>query len=132
MLKVLREDSTREIEISGTRSDLLALGRNLRSGQGAFRMSKVSNPFLYGRSLSRIEFRQSSGKVKPYATKSDDLEVQGGLEALALLADNIESFTLDADQDDHLHVDYFPEHNYLAEGSESLVVGIEDDTSKSS
>lgn len=133
MLKVLREDSTGEMELSGTRSELLALGRGLRSGQGEFRIPKDSNPFPYDRSLSRIEFRQASGKVRISSSgDGETLEVQGRLESLALLADNIEGFALEADQDDHLHVDYFPEHDYLAEGSESLVVGIDGDVPKSS
>ncbi|MGW1157846.1 Imm32 family immunity protein [Streptomyces sp. NPDC002513] len=133
MLKVLREDSTGEMELSGTRSELLALGRELRSGRGEILIPKASNPFPYDRALSRIEFQQASGKVRISPSGDGEaMEIQGELDSLALLADNIEGFALEADQGDHLHVDYFPEHDYLAEGSESLVVGIDGDAPKSS
>jgi hypothetical protein len=55
---------------------------------------------------------------------SESLDVRGGPEALALLADNIEGFASEGDVDDHLHVDHYPDHDYLAEGSGSVVVTI--------
>ncbi|WP_199744669.1 Imm32 family immunity protein [Actinomadura harenae] len=83
--------------------------------------------------MSRIDFRQASGKVGISSSGDGEvMEVQGGLDSLALLADNIEGFALEADQGDHLHVDHFPEHDYLAEGSDPLVVCIDGDAPKSS
>ncbi|MEV0907296.1 Imm32 family immunity protein [Streptomyces hokutonensis] len=128
MLKVLRGDSTGELELSGTRSELLALGRKLRSGEGETLLAKVPDPFPYSRSLLRIEVHQASGKIRISSSgDSESLNVEGRLESLSLLAENIEGFALEADQGDHLHVDYFPEHEYLVEGSGSLVVAIDSD-----
>ncbi|MFJ1594390.1 hypothetical protein ACIOD0_29715 [Kitasatospora albolonga] len=128
MLKILRDDLTGELELSGTRSELLALGQKLRSGRGEILLAKVSNPFPYTRSLLRIKFQQASGKVRISSSGDGEaLDVVGRLESFSLLAENIEGFALEADQDDHLHVDYFPEHDYLAEGSGSLVVAIGSD-----
>ncbi|MFE9767915.1 hypothetical protein ACFYPC_25910 [Streptomyces sp. NPDC005808] len=128
MMKVLRDDSMGELELSGTRSELLALGRKLRSGEGKTLLAKVSSPFPYSRSLLRIEVRQASGKVGISSSGGgESLDVEGSLESLSLLAENIERFALEADQGDHLHVDYFPGHDYLAEGSGSLVVAIDSD-----
>ncbi|MFK4598258.1 Imm32 family immunity protein [Streptomyces pristinaespiralis] len=133
MLKVLREDSTRETELSGTRSELLALGQWLRSGQGEMSAATVANPYPYGRSLPRIGLRRADGKVRIAPSgDGESLEIQGGAQALALLADNVEGFALEADQDDHLHVDYFPDHDYLADGSDSLVIGMDADAPRSS
>ncbi|MEW2051769.1 hypothetical protein OHS71_01355 [Streptomyces sp. NBC_00377] len=124
-MKVLRGDSTGELELSGTRSELLALGRELRTGRGEFPLEKVSDPFPYSRSLSRMSVRRASGKIMISSSgDSESLDVQGGEEAFALLADNIEGFASEADGDDHLHVDYYPDHDYLAEGSGSVVVAI--------
>ncbi|MFF4315016.1 hypothetical protein [Streptomyces sp. NPDC001507] len=53
--------------------------------------------------------------------------LRGGPEFFALLAGNIEGFAAAADQDDHLHVDYFPDHDCLAEGSGSVVVALDGD-----
>ncbi|SEE82101.1 hypothetical protein SAMN05216533_3833 [Streptomyces sp. Ag109_O5-10] len=127
-MKVLRSDSTGELELSGTRSELQFLGRQLRSGQGETLLEEVSDPFPYGRSLSRMTFRPASGKVVISSSGgSGSMDLQGGPESFSLLAENIEGFAAEADQDDHLHVDYFPDHDYLAEGSESLVVAIDGD-----
>jgi hypothetical protein len=127
MVKVLRGDSTGELELSGTRSELLALGRELRSGQGEISLEKVSDPFPYSRSLSWMGCQLGSGKILISSSGDGEaVEVRGGPEALALLADNIEGFASEADQDDHLHVDYFPDHDYLAEGSGSVVVVIDE------
>ncbi|MCT9005385.1 Imm32 family immunity protein [Streptomyces rhizosphaerihabitans] len=125
-MKVLRGDPTGELELSGTRSELLSLGRELRSGHGEISLEMVSNPFPYSRSLSWMRFHLVSGKILISSSGDNEtLDIQGGPEALALLADNIEGFASEADQGDHLHVDYFPEHDYLAEGSGSMVVVID-------
>ncbi|GHH82967.1 hypothetical protein GCM10018793_43900 [Streptomyces sulfonofaciens] len=125
-MKVLRDDSTGELELSGTRSELMALGRKLRSGDGKTLLAKVPDPFPYSRSLLRIEIRQASGKVRISSSeRGEALDVEGRLLFLSLLAENIEGFALEADQSDHLHVDYFPEHDYLTGGSGSLVVAID-------
>ncbi|WP_328917515.1 MULTISPECIES: Imm32 family immunity protein [unclassified Streptomyces] len=128
MLKVLRGDSTGELELSGTRFELLALGRKLRSGEGEAILEKVPDPFPYSRSLLRIEIHQASGNIRiSSSADGDSLNVEGRLESISLLAENIEGFALEADRCDHLHVDYFPEHDYLAEGSGSLVLAIDSD-----
>ena len=133
MLTVLRSDSTGELELSGTRSELLTLGRALRSGRGEILLAQVSNPFPYTRSLLRIEFQQASGKIRMSSSGDGEyLAVEGKAESLSLLAENIEGFALGADQDDHLHVDYFPGHDYLAEESGSLVVAISSDAIQAS
>ncbi|GLW19786.1 hypothetical protein Stsp01_65290 [Streptomyces sp. NBRC 13847] len=132
-MKVLRNDSTEELELSGSRSELLALSQTLRNGDGESLLTEVSDPFPYSRSLSRIEVRQTSGKVSISPSRDgDSLSVEGRLDSLCLLAENIEGFAFDAAQGDHLHVDYFPEHDYLARGSGSLVVAIDSDAAQAS
>ncbi|MFJ9712300.1 hypothetical protein [Streptomyces sp. NPDC101234] len=124
----MRGDSTGELELSGTRSELRSLGRQLRSGQGEILLEWVSDPFPYSRSLSRMTFRQTSGKITISSSgDSGSMDLQGGPESFSLLAENIEGFAAEADQDDHLHVDCFPDHGCLAEGSGSVVVAIDGD-----
>lgn len=125
MLKILRQDATGETELTGTRSELLALGHRLRGGAGEMPAVTGVDPSPYDRALPRIAFRLADGKA--VIAPSEDgtaLVVRGGTESLALLAANIEGFAGDADLDDHLHVDWFPDHDCLAEGSDPLVVGL--------
>lgn len=128
--KVLRGEPTGELELSGTRSELLALADELRRGHGRIPLAEVSNPFPYSRSLSWMRIHPGSGKILISSSEdSSCVDVRGGPEALALLADGIEGFAAQADQDGHLHVDHFPDHDYLAEGSGSVVVAIDHDPS---
>ncbi|MFE3551905.1 hypothetical protein ACFXN2_24950 [Streptomyces kronopolitis] len=130
-MKVLRDDSTEEFELSGSSSELLALGQKLRSGDGETLLEKVSDPFPYSRSLLRIDVRQANGKVRISSSGGgESLDVEGKLESLSILAENIEGFALEALQGHHLHVDYFPGHDYVAKGSASLVVAIGSDASQ--
>jgi hypothetical protein len=130
-LKVLRGDATGELELSGTRTELLALARELRSGGGATLLAKDPDPFPYTRSLARIVVHQVGGKVRvSSAGDSESLDFAGGPEWLSHLAENIEVFAADAHDDEHLHVDYYPEHDYLIEGSGSLVVAIDGDAAQ--
>lgn len=135
MLKLLHGDSTGELELTGTRSELLALGRKLRSGsgRGEIRLIKVSGPFPYTRCLLRIQFRQGSWKIgMSVSGDGEALEIEGGPESLSLLANKIERSALGEGQDDHLHVDYFPDHDYLAQGWGSLVVAIDSNATQTS
>jgi hypothetical protein len=54
--------------------------------------------------------------------------IKGDPESLGILADNIDDFASEADSGTHLHVEYYPGHYYLAEGSESLVISIARDS----
>lgn len=126
MLKVLHGDATGEMELSGSCSDLLALGRDLRRGSGEILLESVENPSPYSRALTRIKIRQVVGKVKIAVSRGEDaLEIEGEEDYLSLLAQNVEGFALEADRDDHLHVDYFPGHDYLVETSGSVVVAFD-------
>ncbi|WP_326565358.1 hypothetical protein VSH64_26285 [Amycolatopsis rhabdoformis] len=120
-MKVLRGTEYRELEISGSRAELQALGQALQSGEGQIDVPKDPNPEPYDSSLSRIDFRVTSGKIT-MSTTGETLKIQGAQEFFAVLADHIESFGAEADLDSHIHIDYFPGHDYLTEGSESLVL----------
>lgn len=124
MMQVLRLDSTEEMELSGTRSELLALARSLRNDRGRHDLHGDPAPFPYSRSLSEIEVREISGGAVNISWDGSSLKIRGGRSALDLLADNIGSFASEAADSDHLHIEYFPGHFYLSPESESLVLAI--------
>ena len=129
MLSLLRSDSTGEMKISGTRVQLRELARRLRSeGEGTVTLYSVSDPSPYSRSLEIIEFCRRSGKVCiSLVQDKSSLMIKGDTESLDVFADNIDEFASKADSGTHLHIEYYPGHYYLAEGSESLVITITDD-----
>ncbi|WP_202609546.1 SUKH-3 domain-containing protein [Herbidospora solisilvae] len=123
-LQVLRADSTAELELSGTRPELRALGRFLRAGRGRRGLLENREPSPYSRSLSELQFQETPGSVIRILVDGSSLKIFGGRAALDLLADDIEDFASNADASDHLHVEYFPGHHYLVSGSDSLVIAI--------
>ncbi|MDQ1042122.1 hypothetical protein [Streptomyces sp. V4I2] len=122
MLQVLYSGETRELELSGTRRGLLALGQLLRGKTGSCDLSENRHPFPYERSLSEIAFREDPERdTASIVTEDRILRIQGGRDALNLLADNIEDFASEADASDHCHVDS-PTYDYIAPESEPLVI----------
>ncbi|GAB1817976.1 Imm32 family immunity protein [Herbidospora sp. RD11066] len=124
MLQVLRADSTAELELSGTRPELRALAQSLRSGTGRCDLSENREPAPYSRSLSGLEFQEAPGDSIRLWARGSSLRICGGRGALDLLSENIEEFATGADHSDHLHLDYFPGHAYLAPDSDPLVIAI--------
>jgi hypothetical protein len=122
MLQVLYSGETRELELSGVRPELLALGHLLRGKAGSCDLSENRHPFPYERSLSEIVFREDpEGDTASIVAEDEILRIRGGREALDLLADNIESFASEADASDHCHVDS-PTYDYIAPASDPLVI----------
>lgn len=128
MLSLLRSDTTGEMEIRGDREQLRGFADKLRSCEaGRIVLSPAINPYPYSRSLAQIEFRRNSGKV--LISLLDDrqsLRIQGGGEFLDVLADNIAGLASAAGEG-HLHIDHYPDHYYLEEGAESLVISVTHD-----
>lgn len=125
-MHVLRKDSTGETELAGTTRDLLRVVDALRSGGRTLQLDSSVDPAPYGRALSLLVSRRTSGGVTmSVAPEGTSIEIQGGVEELAILASNIEGFASEGDPAIHLHIEYFPGHVYLSEGSEPLVVTLQ-------
>jgi hypothetical protein len=122
---VLRHGPTRDTELRGTPAELTHLANLLISGFGSVDLDNVDDPSPYGRSLSRINVVQTSGPVAmTCAAGSDELDIRGGSPQLNVLAANVQGFADERDATSHLHIDYFPGHDYLDGSSEPLVIGL--------
>ncbi|MGY3847381.1 Imm32 family immunity protein [Streptomyces hydrogenans] len=122
MLQVLYSRDTRELELSGTREGLLAFGQLLRGKAGSCDLSENQRPFPYESSLSGIVFREDPERAGvSIVAEAQILRIQGGREALDLLADSLEGFASEADASDHCHVDS-PTYDYIAPESDPLVI----------
>ncbi|SEM63503.1 Imm32 family immunity protein [Streptacidiphilus jiangxiensis] len=122
MLQVLHSGATRELELSGTRRGLLALGNLLREKAGSCDLVENRQPFPYARSLSEIAIgEEPECNTASIVTDGQALRIQGGRAALDLLADTIENFATEADSGDHCHVDS-PTFDFIAPESDSLVI----------
>ncbi|MEU6732606.1 hypothetical protein ABZ929_05285 [Streptomyces physcomitrii] len=129
-VQLLVQDGTGEMELAGVREELLALGRALAGPGGEVGLSRPADPAPYSSSLEAIRWEDAEGPVivgvpdgAAYA------EINGGRESRRILAANIEDFAREADPSEHLHLEYFPEHVYLAPESQMLIVAFLAETS---
>ncbi|MFF0172417.1 Imm32 family immunity protein [Micromonospora profundi] len=124
-MQVLRSDATAEMELSGTRLDLLSLAQALRSGRETLPLNVEADPFPYSRALSTIESTCTSGDVAiSLSADSRTLTFSGGPGELESLASALIGFTDEGDNSAHLHVEYVPGHECLSPNSEPLVIAL--------
>ncbi|KQV18615.1 MULTISPECIES: hypothetical protein [unclassified Kitasatospora] len=115
-MKLESDPACGEVLISGSAAELSALARAVAAGEGFVGADAGSTP-------SGIEARRTSG---PGVLVHLDLEqrvllISGDAAARAVLAENLQAMAEEEDGG-HLHVDWYPGHYYLAEGSIPLVV----------
>jgi hypothetical protein len=99
----------------------------LRRGESAVVTVPVpaTKPDPYQGWLESIAVRVEIEPQMIIARSGCQLVFRGGQKSLAVLADNVETLAQDlADSDRHTHIEYFPGHYYLREGSIPLVVAV--------
>jgi hypothetical protein len=108
-----------EVDLVASAEELSRLAGAVADGGGL--LSSTASP---GRNvLAGVEVKQTSGPgvLIHLDPERQILVISGDSAGRAVLADNLLSLA-SAEDGGHLHVDYFPGHFYLAEGSLSLVV----------
>ena len=108
-----------EVDVKASAEELTELARAVVEGDG---FVGATSP-VPGDSLAGVEVREAPG---PGVRIELDVErrvlvISGDRRARTVLAANIGEVAA-AEDGGHLHVDYFPEHPYLAEGSVPVVV----------
>ncbi len=128
-MMVLISSRTGEVELSGSRAELVGLAEVLRAGAGEVGLDQVSDPSPYDGALRRVVVSVAGQSLASVGVEqvSSVLAIAGGRQALSLLGDNLESFAAESDGGaDHLHIEYFADHYYLSSGSTPLVVALSD------
>ncbi|MFE9813677.1 hypothetical protein [Streptomyces sp. NPDC005773] len=108
-----------EVELTASAEELAAVASAVARGDGF--MGSTSSAATGA--LAGIEARRSSrsGVRIEVDVSRHTLVICGDPGGRAILADNLRAMAT-AEDGGHLHVDYFPEHPYLLEGSASIVV----------
>ncbi|MCX5188514.1 hypothetical protein [Streptomyces sp. NBC_00268] len=118
-MRLVSDPGYGEVELSASAEELTGLASAVARGEGLF--SSILSPG--GNTLAGVEVRGSSG---PGVLIHRDAErrilvISGDFAGRAVLAENLRDMAT-AEDGGHLHIDYFPGHHYLAEGSLPLVV----------
>ena len=108
-----------EVVLTASAEELSRLAGAVADGEGL--LSSTASPG--GNGLAGVEVKKTSGpgvliRLDP---ERQILAISGDCAGRAVLAGNLLGLA-SAEDGGHLHVDYFPGHFYLAEGSLSLVV----------
>lgn len=109
----------REVDLMASAEELSRLAGAVADGEGL--LSSTASPG--SNDLAGVEVKKTAGpgvliRLDP---ERQILVISGDSAGRAVLAGNLLSMA-SAEAGGHLHVDYFPGHFYLAEGSLSLVV----------
>ena len=120
-MRIRRDPVMPEVEIEGDAGELQELARALAAGRGGVAVAATEPAGTPG--LKAIVVTTAQGEA--VTVRVDDelccLRIDGDRERLGILAENLTAVAL-SDDGGHLHVDHYPDHPYLADGSLSLVV----------
>ncbi|MFF7600069.1 Imm32 family immunity protein [Streptomyces mirabilis] len=118
-MRVVSDPGYAEVDLSASAEELTWLASAVARGEGV--LSSTSSPG--SDALAGVEVLKSSGPgvlIRRDAERQI-LVISGDSAGRAVLAENLRALATDEDGG-HLHIDYFPGHLYLAEGSLPLVV----------
>jgi hypothetical protein len=118
-VRLISDPGYSEVDLSASAEELTRLASAVARGEGL--LSSTSSPG--SDALAGVEVKKTSG---PGVLIHRDAErqllvISGDSAGRAVLAANLQAMAT-ADDGGHLHIDYFPGHFYLAEGSLPLVV----------
>jgi hypothetical protein len=122
-----RYSASSGVELAGSREALRLLAQRLADGLAGVDRLDERQPEPYDRALARIALRNGPGPLR-ISVEDDTLVVSGDRDALLLLSRNLSFFVNDSDPSDalaHVHIEWYPGNEYIAEDSEPLVVSYE-------
>jgi hypothetical protein len=119
-MRIVSHSAFGEVHLSATERELSRLADLVTTGEGS--LACESEPAEPG-ALATVEVAQATGPgvCIHVDTTRRVLVISGDAGARAILAANLTG-TAQLEDGGHLHVDYFPDHPYLAAGSVPLVV----------
>ncbi|MFI1480893.1 hypothetical protein [Streptomyces sp. NPDC020747] len=118
-MRLVSDPEYGEVDLSASAEELTGLASAVAQGEGLLSSAYPSD----GNTLAGIEVRGTSGPgvLIHRDPERQILVISGDSASRTVLAENLQAMAT-AEDGGHLHVDYFPGHFYLAEGSLPLVV----------
>jgi hypothetical protein len=118
-MRLVRDPVFGEVDLTASAAELSRLAGAVADGEGL--LSSTAPPG--GGVLAGVEVRRTSdpGVLIRLDPERQILVISGDSVGRAVLADHLRDVA-SAEDGGHLHLDYFPGHFYLAEGSVPLVV----------
>ncbi|MFF4324458.1 hypothetical protein [Streptomyces sp. NPDC001568] len=108
-----------EVDITASAEELSRLAGAVATGEGW--LSSTASPGTNALAGAEVKGTSGPGVLIHLDRERQILVISGDSAGRAMLADNLRGMA-SAEDGGHLHIDYFPGHFYLAEGSLPLVV----------
>ena len=108
-----------EVDLSASAEELTRLASAVARGEGL--LGSTSRAETNGLAGVKVETTPGPGVLIHRDAEQQLLVISGDRAGRAVLAENLRAMATD-ERGGHLHIDYFPGHFYLAEGSVPLVV----------
>jgi hypothetical protein len=122
-VKILLFVPTGEVELSADPGMLSQLADLLARGAGSIIADLAPDTPLGQTALTRLQVLSTDGQPVTVGADAEErsLVISGDRASLKIFADNVQAMA-EVDDDEHLHIDFYPDHPYLGEGSAPLVV----------
>jgi hypothetical protein len=121
-MRILFFPPTKEIDLSGDQADLTTLAALVASGSGTLSSDPGTDDPSGQIALTHVRVQATDTMV---LIKGDpdtgSLTITGAPDHLRILAENLNEMA-QADDGGHQHIEHWPDHFYIAEGSHPLVV----------
>lgn len=113
---------SKEICIVGSRDEFRQLASIIRQTHGKVISNQTGSPVPYEQLLKAVVVESLPAHGVTFSVTNDDqLSITGDKSKMAVLADNVQSIAEAADVEGHWHVEYFPDHFFLAPESFPVV-----------
>ena len=122
-MKILFYPTSGYIDLSGTADDYHALAALISAGGGTRAAEHDATDPFGGTALSCVRISTAANSMVLISIDHADgiLQISGAPAPLAIFASNLESMAAD-EHGGHLHIEYYPDHPYLAPASADLIV----------
>ncbi|XVQ08847.1 Imm32 family immunity protein [Spirillospora sp. CA-255316] len=120
-MKLMFHPPSTMVDVSSDRAGLARLASLVASGGGTLAAEEAASP--YGEiALTRAEVRTTDGLVLLAGdAETRTLTISGAPEHLSALAGILEDMAASTDGG-HVHIEHYPDHPYLGEGSAPMIV----------
>lgn len=118
-MRLISDPGSGEVDLAASAEELMRLARAVAVGEGLVRAT--SSPGSNALAGVRVNKTSGPGVLVRRDSEEQILVISGDSASRAVLAENLQAMAA-AEGGGHLHIDYFPGHFYLAEGSVPLVV----------
>jgi len=123
-MNIRHSSRTGETEVEGTRLELIELAAKIAQKTSEMQATNVGLPKPYDQFLRSIIIDEIPNARVSLSVSNNVLKIVGDRARLEILAENLLGLAKSETQEEHLHIEHFPDHFYLDPGSLPTVFSV--------